>query len=493
MAASRSNRRPPLTGARVAGRRRLGLVSHRSSLRRWRAGDGLRATPPLDQLPLGRPGRWPRRRRRYGLVTADEPLIPRAATPPRRPSLLARHHLALGIPAARKSVGFRGETPDQVRDDGGAVRRRDGIRGGNDARGGRRLFRESAVLGRDKRAARRAQAELPTHEPQPKRATGPRHPGVDPGSLQEPEPGPTTQPRRAGPGSGPGDPESPIAGRAVRLSRMFPVSRTAAPRQPLAHRPESVRPVRSTPSAPAEPARQIRPVHRPPEPPLPPEQAWRAATAEQPLENPRPLPASWQPLARRLAGTPNVRYTTGPATRAALAASGALGATTARVIHLAREPVAADTEVVAHELVHAGSPLVRPRFLAADHRHGDADEQVTRQVTSQALAVTRPAPEVARLPVGGSAVLVARAPAAAHHSSASAVQPGVATPGQGTGVLARDSGPARSAPTAAEAQAPTDPAGQAGAPIDYDKLIGFLDRWLGKELERRGGRYQGVF
>ncbi|MCW5951094.1 MAG: hypothetical protein KIT69_02385 [Propionibacteriaceae bacterium] len=86
----------------MAGRRRLGLATHRSGLRRWRAGDGRRATPPLDQLPLGRRGRWTRgRRRRYGLATADEPLIPRVAATPRRPFLLARHHLALGIPAIR--------------------------------------------------------------------------------------------------------------------------------------------------------------------------------------------------------------------------------------------------------------------------------------------------------------------------------------------------------------------------------------------------------
>ena len=282
-----------------------------------------------------------------------------------------------------------------------------------------------------------------------------------------------------------------MAGRAVRLSRMFPVSRAAAPRRPLGHRPEPAIRARQTP-APAEPP--ARHVHHLPEPQLPPEQAWRAATAEQPLENPRPLPASWQPLARKLAGTPNVRYTTGPATRAALAASGALGATTARVIHLTREPVAADTEVVAHELAHARSSLVRPRFLAADHRHGDADEQATRQATSQVLAAARPAPEVARLPVGGSAVLVARAPAAAHHhGSAGPVQPDAAVPGPTTGVLARDAAPAQATSAPAPSQPATDAAGQAAAPIDYDKLIGFLDRWLGRELERRGGRYQGVF
>ena len=270
---------------------------------------------------------------------------------------------------------------------------------------------------------------------------------------------------------------------------MFP-ARGPVPRRSLAPQAgQPARPRSAVPPAAPPPALHAR---RDAEPHLPPEQAWQAATAEQPLETPRPLPASWQPLARRLAGTPNVRYTTGPATRAALAASRALGATTNRVIHLTREPVAADLEVVAHELAHARSSLVRPRFLAADHRHGDADEQSTRQTTSQALATARPAPEVARLPVGGSAVLVARTPApAAHHAAAGIPSDPSATSPAAAGVLARETAPAQPAP--APAQAPgAAPAGEA-APIDYDKLIGFLDRWLGKELERRGGRYQGVF
>ena len=272
---------------------------------------------------------------------------------------------------------------------------------------------------------------------------------------------------------------------------MFPVNRAVSRSRPLVPRVEqSGRPRPPAPPAPTQP-----PAHRHPaaEPHLPPEQAWQAATAEQPLETPRPLPASWQPLARRLAGSPNVRYTTGAATRAALAASRALGATTNRVIHLTREPVAADLEVVAHELAHARSSLVRPRFLAADHRHGDADEQATRQTTSQALAAAHPAPEVARLPVGGAAVLVARTPAPAAHHAAGSIPSGTTTSAPDAGFLARETAPAQPAPSAAGSPSSAAPAGQAAAPIDYDKLVGFLDRWLGKELERRGGRYQGVF
>ncbi len=268
---------------------------------------------------------------------------------------------------------------------------------------------------------------------------------------------------------------------------MFPVNRATPIGRPVRRAGQSGGPGPATP--PAEP----RLVHHPASAPhLAPEQAWQAATAEQPLETPRPLPASWQPLARSLAGSPNVRYTTGPATRAALAASRALGATTNRVIHLTRDPVAADLEVVAHELTHARSSLVRPRFLAADHRHGDADEQATRQATSQALAVARPGPEVARLPVGGSAVLVARTPAPAGHHAAAGIPSGPSATSTAAGVLARDAAAAQPAPATTQAQPSAAPAGEA-VPVDYDKLIGFLDRWLGKELERRGGRYQGVF
>jgi hypothetical protein len=266
---------------------------------------------------------------------------------------------------------------------------------------------------------------------------------------------------------------------------MFPVSRTAAPRRAIAGSLVPAARAHPLPATPNEsPPRQVPHL---PEPQLSPEQAWHAATAEQPLETPRPLPASWQPLARRLAGAPNVRYTTGPATRAALAASGARGATTGRVIHLPREPIAADTELVVHELAHARVPLPRPRFLLSGHGHVDADEQATRQATVRTMSA---APEVARLPVGGAAVLVARTSSTTPPATPEAGRPEVqhASAPAAAGVLARATQPP-SLQTAATTVAEDTPA----ATIDYDRLLGFLDRWLARELERRGGRYQGVF
>lgn len=170
------------------------------------------------------------------------------------------------------------------------------------------------------------------------------------------------------------------------------------------------------------------------------------------------------------------------------------------MIHLPREPVVADTPVIAHELTHTRSPLARPRFLLADHRHGDADEQATRRATSQAFTTSpgptganRAAPAIARLPVGGAAVLLARAPVADRPGGpATSSTPGTPpSPPVGSAVLARDTGQATSAgtePSAISAAEPSSPAA-----VDYDRLIGYLDRWLARELERRGGRYQGVF
>jgi len=228
--------------------------------------------------------------------------------------------------------------------------------------------------------------------------------------------------------------------------------------------------------------------------PLNPAAAWRASTDRWPLERPGGLPVNWRPLAERIAGTADIRYTTGPATRAALAAAGALGATTRDVIHLPRQPVAADLTVVAHELAHARRAVVRPRFLLADrHAHADDDERAAREVAHAAVT----APAVSRLPVGGAAVMVARAPSGASAGGA-AVPPGAGQPSSAVapgGVLARDVEPPQAGAQTAPAPTGTDGADRAPAApaVDYERLIGYLESWLVREFERRGGRFGGVF
>src|SRR5690606_35188936 len=104
---------------------------------------------------------------------------------------------------------------------------------------------------------------------------------------------------------------------------------------------------------------------------------WRAALAQRPLEQPQPLPDRWAPLARVLAGRP-VRFTTGPATRVALARSGAVAAVTGTVVHLPDRPERTAPAVLAHELAHLRTVVAgRPRFLRPQ-ASGSADSEEQR-------------------------------------------------------------------------------------------------------------------
>jgi len=95
----------------------------------------------------------------------------------------------------------------------------------------------------------------------------------------------------------------------------------------------------------------------------------------------------------RLAGSAaRPSYTTGPATRSALAAAGALGATTGTVVHLAQPPSThvSTIGVLAHELAHARHPVSRPRFLLRAPSGGlDAEERSARTVGDRVQLVAR--------------------------------------------------------------------------------------------------------
>jgi hypothetical protein len=81
-----------------------------------------------------------------------------------------------------------------------------------------------------------------------------------------------------------------------------------------------------------------------------------------------PLPSRWRPLATAIVGERAVRISTGPASRAALQAAGAIAATSGNVVHLAR-PLRGegDAHLLAHELTHVANPSPAPRFFN-DHR-----------------------------------------------------------------------------------------------------------------------------
>jgi len=307
-------------------------------------------------------------------------------------------------------------------------------------------------------------------------------------------------------------------------------------------------------------------------------------------------------VARLITGRAETRYTAGPATRRALQAAGALGATTGTVIHLSRPPSdrAEDAAVITHELAHSRTPVLRPRFLLAGGGGHDEEERSAHRAaasfTSSAPALsprtvprlvqratssdqvqrepidaqTAAAPEVVTryssglvdtLPVTGIGGLmeVARTATGPYFGTSpaggatSAIglaaatglsgSPGSGSPGSGptgwtpAGGLSRSAvGPAGEvALTGAGAQASpyaaqADPAVAGGAPVaggsggsapapgsatpgsaaaasagaaaaanapggvpDFDRLLEALEDTVLRELERRGGRFEGVF
>lgn len=275
---------------------------------------------------------------------------------------------------------------------------------------------------------------------------------------------------------------------------------------------------------------------------------WRAAVARQPLEQPQPFTGGLARLARTVAGR-SVRWTTGPATRAALAVSGATAATTGTVVHLPAPPHRTDPTVLVHELSHLRSTVGRPRFLRpAATVSADSEE---RRAVAATQAMVSPAPMLARVPttamrtasstasstVPSSAPSIASLPAAAASVSPPAALSTATLPvaglagipravhdqvqrlattavggssgggtGGATGALQRavDVGGIAAQPgvsgvgpgaTAAPTGGPdaTGAPGDSGGSIDLDAMVELLEARLVREFERRGGRFAEVF
>ena len=278
-----------------------------------------------------------------------------------------------------------------------------------------------------------------------------------------------------------------------------------------------------------------------------PEVRWRAAVAARPLESPRPFPTALRPLVSAVTGAERASYTTGPATRQALAAAGAHGATTGSVVHLPAAPSPAPGPllgVVAHELAHARNPVTRPRFLLEVPDGGaDADERTALSVGRRFLSVAAGGGDAIRagivdeLPVGGlgrvggiagqaraaltgngggalagggalsgAAALGGGAPsggaALAEGALEDALPDGSQVPGlgaaanwPGAGMPGADLTGAGGAVTGAASAATNAATGGAAPPsnVDIDRLADLLEQRLLKQIERRGGRYAGVF
>jgi hypothetical protein len=293
-----------------------------------------------------------------------------------------------------------------------------------------------------------------------------------------------------------------------------------------------------------------------PEPETPdPETRWRAAVAARPLEAARPFPAALRPLVSAITGAERASYTTGPATRHALTKAGAHGATTGSVVHLPAAPTPAPGPllgVVAHELAHARNPVTRPRFLLeVPDGAADADERTALSVGRRFQSIAAGGGDAIRagivdeLPVGG----LGRVGGIASQARTALAGGGAGLAGGGAGL--RDAGTAAADDALGSASgaiggaissatggatafaenalsggasmvassagmpgadlttaAGSAVAGAAGAAmgavtgaagggqqstVDIDRLADLLEQRLLKQIERRGGRYAGVF
>ncbi|GAA2610666.1 hypothetical protein GCM10010436_11000 [Paractinoplanes durhamensis] len=271
-------------------------------------------------------------------------------------------------------------------------------------------------------------------------------------------------------------------------------------------------------------------------PVLNPRDRWEAAVAARPLEAPRALPGSLHAMASALTGRARPPlYTTGPNTRHALAAAGALGATTGTVVHLPAAPPSgpAVSAVLAHELMHTRSPVRRPRFLL-DGVSGLLDDDERQALAAGKQAMNTGAGIVDSLPVGGglgavSEVATRAARAAVIEASGSPMgsafsglsgaagdafsgMQGAAgdafsglqgaagdafsgvqdAAGAAGGAVSDAAGGAMSAVSQA-AGAVAGAAGAAKQALDPDQVIEIVERRLLREIERRGGRWAGIF
>jgi hypothetical protein len=229
-------------------------------------------------------------------------------------------------------------------------------------------------------------------------------------------------------------------------------------------------------------------------------------------------------------------FTTGPNTRHALAAAGALGATTGTVVHLPAAPTSgpAVSAVLAHELTHTKSPVRRPRFLLGGMSGLlDDDERQALAAGKSKLgeAMNTGAGIVDSLPVGGgglggvSEVATRAARAAVIEASGSPMGQAFSgmqsaagdafsgLQGMADNAMSSVQGAAGNAMSAVEnaeegvSAAVSDAAGGvsnvvggitgaaagAGKPLDPDQVVEIVERRLLREIERRGGRWAGIF
>lgn len=265
------------------------------------------------------------------------------------------------------------------------------------------------------------------------------------------------------------------------------------------------------------------------------------------------LPSLWRPLATAIVGERPVRMGTGPASRAALRAAGKVAATVGDTVHLAR-PLRgpADAPLLAHELTHVAHRSPEPRFFD-DHR--DSPEERRADLVADVIRRSPVLPRPGAAGLAPGAVLRRRAlptpPVPAIATRRAPVTSPAGPPSEGSGGLRSGSAASpgsisaadlaarltRSSPQNVQRQpspeqswrAPTGasnvvqraetgeseitPATSAGPVLDVngtwpklsrdvdsttlntfmDLIMEQLEDRIGREIERRGGRYRGDF
>lgn len=239
------------------------------------------------------------------------------------------------------------------------------------------------------------------------------------------------------------------------------------------------------------------------------------------------LPDALRPLASAIVGDRPAYVSTSEASRRALAAVGRPAATTGDVIHLARTPTtsAADVEVLAHELTHVAHPSPAPRFFDDDRQSPEEQRaaeigRIMREapVLARTVSLTDPgassavAPMVMRsmapsrsttppvppeLETVRASGLVQRSTSTPSPSSTgSASSSSVSSSPSSDSVVRRLLGTSTASNLGLDtfADGPDDTSVTTSDRIEtFEHLLEMLEERILEELERRGGRYRGVF
>jgi Domain of unknown function (DUF4157) len=239
------------------------------------------------------------------------------------------------------------------------------------------------------------------------------------------------------------------------------------------------------------------------------------------VEQPRPLPVQFQPIAEVIVPRRRPLISTSEGSRRALAAVDKIAATTGEVIHLA-EPApagatsAATTAVIAHELMHVAHPSPAPRFFD-DDRHSPEEHRAY-----ELGELMRRTPVLTNMAAGGASILARDTSSVIRREPSGYVSPpdydltndpgGRASssvsppPSSSTSSSSSSTSSSMSSSPGSTTQSghtmETSPTPSSGTEQDqfanklrenFDVILEMLEETIVREIDRRGGRYRGDF